>query len=294
MKVFVTGASGFIGAAVVRELLANSHQVVGLVRSDPAAQALQALGAQVQRGDLEDLPSLAKGAALADGVIHTAFIHDFSQYVRNCEIDRQAILAMGEALKGSQRPLVVTSGTALLSGHPLALEDHLAQHSTVPRVASEQAAAHVREAGVNASVVRLPPSVHGEGDHGFVPMLIGLARERGVAGYLGDGENRWPAVHRLDAARLFRLVLERSQAANYHAVAEQGIAFKAIAQAIGDGLKVPTRSVPDQQAEAHFAWMKHFAEMDNPASSAWTRQVLGWQPNAPGLLEDIAQAGYFA
>ncbi|MFF7709681.1 NAD-dependent epimerase/dehydratase family protein [Pseudomonas sp. NPDC007930] len=292
MKIFLTGASGFVGSAVVQELLRHGHQVLGLARSEAAAQALAQQGASVLRGHLQALPSLAEGATEADAVIHCAFIHDFTRFAENCEIDRQAVLALGAALAGSTKPLIVTSGTGLLAGLGEATEGMPAPARGIPRIASEQAVLALREQGVKASIMRLPPSVHGEGDHGFVPMLIGLARERGLAAYIGNGDNRWPAVHRHAAARLYRLAIERGEARCYHAVAEPGIAFKAIAEAIGQGLGVPVRSLSAAEAEGHFGWMAHFAAMDNPASSALSRQLTGWQAEGPGLLADIAEAGY--
>jgi nucleoside-diphosphate-sugar epimerase len=315
MRVFVTGATGFIGSAIVRELLRAGHQVLGLARSNPGAAALRALGATVHRGSLDDLASLQSGAAAADGVIHTAFIHDFSKFQQNCEIDRRAVHALGAALAGSARPLVVTSGTALVAGAGVVTERDVAASgpTAVPRVASEEAAAAVAASGVRVTVVRLPPTVHGEGDHGFVPMLIGVAREKRRAAYVGDGLNRWPAVHRLDAARLFRLALERASAAAadsgatpnsgaaankaaaaiWHGVGEEGVAFREIAKVIGSKLEVPVVSKSRTEAAGHFGWMEHFASLDKPASSAHTRQALGWNPTHPGLLADLEDAGYF-
>jgi nucleoside-diphosphate-sugar epimerase len=295
MRIFLTGATGFIGSAIVRELQTAGHQVLGLARSDAGAKSLIATGAQVHRGDLEDLDSLRRGAAASDGVIHTAFIHDFSKFKANCETDRHAIEALGSALAGSDRPLIVTSGTGLLTSGRLATEENVPASSSIPRVASEEAAASVAVRGVRVSVVRLPPSVHGEGDHGFVPMLISIARQKGVSAYVGDGLNRWPAVHRLDAAQLYRLVIEKSSAGGrYHGVAEEGVTMRAIAEAIGAGLGVPVRSLTPDEGGAHFDWMAHFVALDNPASSARTREALGWKPKELGPLTDIKENGYFS
>jgi nucleoside-diphosphate-sugar epimerase len=294
MRVFLTGATGFIGAAIAKSLRASGHVVLGLARSDAAARSLSAAGAQVHRGDLEDRASLRSGAADADAVIHTAFNHDFSKFQANCENDRRAIEALGAALEGTDRPLVVTSGTGLVTPGRLATEDDPVTSTSIPRVASEQAAAAVAARGVRVSVVRLPPSVHGDGDHAFVPLLIGIARKSGLSAFVGDGRNLWPAVNRLDAAELFRLVLEKGAAgARYHGVAQEGVEFLHIAEVIGRRLGVPVVSQSSEEAAAHFGWFAHFAALNNPTSSRHTREVLGWQPRERGLIPDLDQAHYF-
>ena len=294
MRVFVSGATGFIGSAIVRELIDAGHRVLGLARSDKAAGSLTAAGAEVQRGSLEDLESLRSGAADADAVIHTAFIHDFSNYAPAAEADRRAIETLGAALAGSDRPLIVTSGTLLARRQgPLATEDD-APNPAFPRK-SEDAALAMAERGARVSIVRLPPSVHGEGDHGFVPALINIARETGASAYIGDGLNRWPAVHRFDAAHLYRLVLEKGSAgATYHGVADEGVSVRDIAEIIGRRLNLPVVSKSSEEAASHFGWIAHFLSIDGPASSAQTQEQLGWRPVQPGLISDLDAERYFA
>lgn len=302
MRVFVTGASGFVGSAVVKELLGAGHQVLGLARSDASAAALETMGATVHRGDLNDPDSLARGAQASDGVIHAAFVHDFFRapsqeaffagFMAAAETDRRAIEAMGAALAGSNRPFVTTSGTAGLAPGRLATEGDTPE--PVGRGATEGVVLALATEGVRASVVRLSPSVHGEGDHhGFVPLLIGIARAKGVSGYPGDGSNRWSTVHRLDAATLFRLAVEKAPAGSLlHGVGEEGVTLREIATAIGAQLNLPVVAVPGDGTMEHFGPFARFATMDIPASSALTRERLGWRPTRRGLIEDIEKGTY--
>lgn len=292
MRIFITGATGFVGSAILPELIGAGHQVFGLARSDAAAASLRAAGADVQRGSLDDLDSLRDGAGAADAVIHAGFHHDFANYGAAAETDKGAIETMGAVLAGSDRPFLVTSGTALTAPGRVATEEDAAS-STFPRK-SEEAAASAATRGARVSVLRLPPSVHGAGDHGFVPLLIRIAREKGVSAYVGEGLNRWPGVHRLDAARLYRLVLEkRPTAPRYHAVADEGVPFREIAEVIGRRLNIPVASKSAEEAAGHFGWFAHFVGLDCPASSAWTQGQLGWRPTQPSLVPDIDQVSYF-
>jgi nucleoside-diphosphate-sugar epimerase len=296
MKVFITGATGFIGSAIVQELLHSGHQVLGLARSDEKAAALKAVGAEVHPGSLEDLESLRRGADLADGVIHTGFNHDFSKFKANCEADMLVIEAIGSVLSSSNRPFVVTSGIGILPAGQMSNEETRPATGAAahPRAASEEAVQKLSGRGVPVSIVRLPPSVHGDGDHAFVPILINLAREKGISAYIGTGANRWPAVHRLDAARLFRLALQRGRiAACYHGVAEEGVPFREIAEVIGRRLNLPTVSLDANNAAGYFGWFAHFAAMNVPASSQRTRALLGWEPSHPGLIADLKGTAYF-
>lgn len=296
MRIFVTGATGFIGSAVVQELLGAGHQVLGLARSEAAVKALAAVGAEAHQGSLDDLDSLRRGAAASDGVIHTAFVHDFSDYPGACATDLRAVEAIGAALASSGRPFVIASGTALLAPNRIATENDAADPNSVgaPRVPSEEAALALAAQGVRSAVVRLPPSVHGDGDHGFIPALIDIARSTGVSGYIGDGLNRWPAVHRFDAAQLFRLVMEKGVAGTrYHGVAEEGLPVRDIAAVVSRRLNVPLVSKSPEEAASHFGWLANFLSLNSPASSALTQHQLGWRPSHPGLLADLDQPSYF-
>jgi nucleoside-diphosphate-sugar epimerase len=296
MRIFVTGATGFVGSAVVKELISAGYEVIGLARSDAAEKSLIAAGTQVYRGDIEDFESLRNGVASADGVIHTAFNHDFSNFKNSCETDRRVIELFGTVLAGSERPLIVTSAIGILP------QGHFATEETVPisgatahpRAASEETAVMTGKNGARVSVIRLAPTVHGEGDHNFIPALIRLAKEKGFSAYIGEGNNCWPAVHRIDAAHLFRLVLEKGAAGRrYHAVAEEGIPFREIASVIGGQLNIPVVSISSEEAVNHFGWFAHFASMDIPASSQLTREQLSWQPAQPGLIQDMSLSHYF-
>jgi nucleoside-diphosphate-sugar epimerase len=299
MRVFVTGASGWIGSAVVPELMGAGHEVVGLARSEASATALAAAGAEALRGSLDDLDELRSAAAASDGVIHLAFKHDeaFSgDYPAAAAADRRAIETLGVALEGSGRPLVIASGLAGHAPGTLVTEDDAPDPRSPAgeRTRSEQTALSLASSGVRSSSVRLSPTVHGDGDHGFVATLVGIARDKGVSGYVGEGENHWPAVHRLDAARLFRLALEAaSEGSVLHGVAEEGVPVRAIAEVIGRHLDLSVASIAPEEAGEHFGWLAGFLALDVLASSALTRERLGWQPTNPGLIDDLEQGHYF-
>jgi len=290
MRIFVTGATGFIGMSLVSELAAAGHQVLGLCRSAEKAAALSAAGAEVHRGSLEDPDSLQKGAARSDGIIHLAFNHDFSKFKANCEDDRRVIRALGSALAGSKRPLIVTSGTLMVGsgpGQPAREDGAHVSSDLVPRAASEEAADSVASEGVNVSVVRLP-QVHDTVKQGLITWVIAIAREKGSCAYVGDGHQRWPAAHVSDVARLYRLAIEKPEpGARYHAVAEEGVSLRAMSETIGGRLRLPVRSIRPEEAEAHFGWLAPFAALDAPASGAQTRKKLGWRPTGPGMIADL-------
>ncbi|MDX7952030.1 SDR family oxidoreductase [Lichenihabitans sp. Uapishka_5] len=294
MRIFLTGATGFIGSHLIPELIGAGHQVIGVTRSDAGAAALAKAGVEPYRGTLEAPDGLLAGAATADAVIHTAFDHDFSRFVANCEKDRHVIAALGAALKGSDRPLLITSGTGIGSSGPgqLAREDVMAADHPNPRIASEQAGAALLADGINVSVMRLP-QVHDTRKQGLISPAIDIARAQGISAYVGDGHNRWPAAAVADVAQLYRLAIEAAEpGARYHAVAEEGITVRAVATAIGRGLGIPTVSLSPDEAAAHFGWMAAFVAMDMPASSAITRERLGWRPTGPGLIANLETADY--
>jgi len=295
MRIFVTGASGFVGSAVVRELISAGFEVVGLARTEAAAKAVADARAQVFRGDLERPDSLRRAAAEADAVLHVGFVHDFSNFKACCELDREVIATLGSALTGSKRPLIITSAIGVLpTGATVTEETMPLSPSPNPRAATEEAARALLDRGVNVSVVRLPPSTHGQGDHGFVPMLIDIARKRGAAAYVDDGQNRWSAVHRDDAAKVYRLAIERnSPGAYYHAIAEDGVPFRRIAEVIGRRLQLPIISKTREDAAVHFGFLAHFAASSITASSALTQAQLDWKPSLPSLLADLDQPYYF-
>jgi nucleoside-diphosphate-sugar epimerase len=294
MRIFVTGATGWVGSALVGDLIAEGHQVAGLARSAASAETLGAAGVQTVLGSIEDIDILRAASAQADAVIHTAFNHDWSRFAENCAADKRAIEVLGAELEGSERPLIVTSGVALLTPGRLATEADAAPRVTesFPR-ASEAVVEELRHRGIRATTVRLAPTVHGVGDHGFVPRLAGIARDKGVSAYIGDGQNRWPAVHRFDAARVFRLALNHAADGPFHAVAEQGVALKDIAEAIAQRCNLPLVSKSADEAGEHFGWFARFAGLDAPTGSDRTRAILGWAPEQPGLIEDLARPDYF-
>jgi nucleoside-diphosphate-sugar epimerase len=293
MRVFVTGATGFIGSAIVQELLDGGHQVIGLARSDESAAALAKWGAEVHRGELTDTDSLIAGARASEGVIHTAFVHDFANFMANIELDRRAVEAMAGALEGSGKPLIIASGTLMASHASPATEETPPASPDAPRAGSEVRV--LTAPGVRGAIVRLAPAVHDRTRAGLITSMIAIAREKGFSAYVGEGENRWPAVHRLDAARLFVAGLERATpGTRLHAVAEEGVSLRAIAEAVGEGLGVPVRSIAAQDAPAHFGWFGAFAGIDNLTSSAITRQATGWAPREAGLLADLRMTDYSA
>jgi nucleoside-diphosphate-sugar epimerase len=306
MRIFVTGASGWIGSAVVPELIGAGHHVIGLARSDASAAALAAAGAEVHRGTLDDLDDLGRAAAASDGVIHLAFKHDIAfsgDYQGAADADRRAIETFGDALAGSDRPFVIASGTLGLALGRVATErDGQGPDSDAaplmgrpnPRLANAQLTVSLASRGVRSSVLRLPPTVHGDGDDGFVATLVKIARDKGVSGYIGDGSNRWPAVHRFDAARLFQLAVEKAPAGStLHGVADEGVPVRDIAGVIGRHLDLPVVPVAAEDAGEHFTWLASFIGADSPASSALTRELMGWQPTHPGLIDDLEQGHYF-
>ena len=296
MKVFVTGATGFVGTAVVQELLANGHEVLGLARSEPSVNKLITAGAEAHLGDLNDFESLKSGATASDAVIHLGFVHDFTRFAEMCELDGKVIETIGEALLGTDKPFLITSGTALFSKEGLTIETDRSVNPH-PRIATENAADAVAAKGVKVAVIRLSPSVHGKGDIiGFVPTLIRIAKEKGKSAIINNGHNFWPAVHKLDAAKLYRLALENpfESGTRYHAVGEQGIQLKEIATEIAERLDVPVVSLTQDEAAEHFGWFAHFAKLNNLTSSEQTKATLGWEPQHPTLMEDLKSDVYFS
>jgi nucleoside-diphosphate-sugar epimerase len=294
MRVFVTGASGFIGSATISELIGSGHDVLGLARSDAAAAVVEATGGEVQRGSLDDVDALRAGAAAADGVVHLAYNHDFSDMAGAAELDRRAIEALGTELEGTGKPLAIASGVLGLASGRAGTEQDSPDLATHPRIANAAAALALADRGVRSSVVRLAPTVHGEGDHGFVAVLIEIARTKGISGYIGDGSARWPGVHRLDAATLFRLAIEQAPAGSVlHGVADEGVPTRAIADIIGRHLDIPVVSIDPDQAEEHFGWLALFLALDSSTSSALTRKLLNWEPTHLGLIDDLDQGHYF-
>lgn len=296
MKVFVTGATGFIGTAVVQELLVAGHQVLGLARSKESAKKLIDAGAEPHYGDLTDFESLKLGARLSDAVIHLGFVHDFGRFQEMCILDCGVIGAIGDALTGTEKPFLITSGTALFSKDGTTTENDRSVNHPHPRIATENVADEQAARGINVAVIRLSPSVHGEGDkNGFVPLFIKIAKEKGVAAMVDGGNNHWPAVHRLDAARLYRLALEKpfEKGTRYHAVAEEGVQLKTVAAEIAKRLSIPLVSLNGEETERHFSWFTHFVKLDNQSSSAQTRKSLGWNPVYPTLLDDLKGSVYF-
>jgi nucleoside-diphosphate-sugar epimerase len=296
MRVFVTGASGWVGSAATRELVGAGHSVIGLARSDAGMQRVRDAGGEPLSGDIGDLGALRRAVGEADAVIHTAFNHDFSKFVESCANDARVVAALAEAA-GRDKPVLITSGTALVNPGQLARETDVSTLTAqqIPRVATETAARDAARAGACVGLMRLPPTVHGEGDKGFVPMLVKLARDKGVSAYIGEGANRWPAAHRFDVGRAYRLAVEKvARGAAFHLVAEEGVPMREIAEAIGGGLGVPVVSIRPEEAAAHFGFLAHFVALDCPASSAWTRETLGWAPGERTLREDLAQRYYFA
>jgi nucleoside-diphosphate-sugar epimerase len=294
MRVFVTGASGWIGSAVTSDLLNSGHEVVGLARSDSSAAVIAALGAEVLRGDLEDLDGLRNGAAASDGVVHLGYNHDFSRMDQAAQSDAQAIDAIGSALEGTDRPLIIASGTLGLATGRVGTENDMPEPGIHPRTGNAQLAISFADRGVRSVVVRFAPTVHGAGDHGFVATIVGIARDKGVSAYIGDGANRWPAVHRLDAATLVRLAVDDAPAGSMlHGTAEEGVPTREIAEAIGRGLGLPVISIPAEAAQEHFSWLGRFFGADAPASNTLTRKLLGWEPIQVGLIADLDQGHYF-